>query len=109
MAASEYLSTRSEKTTKQPVRAAVYTGIAYIITVSLLILPYLLLNNEYLCLAISLATAVVIIAVFNYYISVAKSEKFSRRFVEMTGISLGVAALSFIISYFIRMWLGIDV
>ncbi len=38
MAASEYLSTRSEKTSKQPVRAAIYTGIAYIITVTLLIL-----------------------------------------------------------------------
>src|SRR4026209_2850478 len=45
MAASEYLSTRSEETTKQPVRAAIYTGIAYISTVALLILPYLLLDN----------------------------------------------------------------
>jgi VIT1/CCC1 family predicted Fe2+/Mn2+ transporter len=41
MAASEYLSTRSEKTDKHPVRAAVYTGIAYISTVTLLVLPYL--------------------------------------------------------------------
>src|SRR5574341_282925 len=38
MAASEYLSTRSEETEKHPFRAAVYTGIAYIITVTLLIL-----------------------------------------------------------------------
>ena len=45
MAASEYLSTRSEKTSKHPVRAAIYTGIAYITTVTMLILPYLLLAN----------------------------------------------------------------
>ena len=45
MAASEYLSTRSEKTDKHPVRAAIYTGIAYIITVTLLVLPYLLIQN----------------------------------------------------------------
>ena len=45
MAASEYLSTRSEDTSKQPVRAAIYTGIAYIITVALLVLPYLLFDN----------------------------------------------------------------
>jgi len=109
MAASEYLSTRSEDTGKHPVRAAVYTGIAYIITVTLLILPYLLLTNYYLDLGISLATAVIIIAVFNYYISVAKGESFRARFLEMAGLSLSVAAFSFIIGYFIRVWLGVEI
>lgn len=109
MAASEYLSTRSEKTSKHPVRAAVYTGIAYIITVTLLILPYLLFENYYLDLVIALTTAVVIIAVFNYYISVAKGESFRERFVEMAGLSLSVAAFSFVIGYFIRQWLGIEI
>jgi len=110
MAASEYLSTRSEKTDKQPVRAAVYTGIAYIITVTLLVLPYLIMpKNFYVDLIIALTTSVIIIAVFNYYISVAKGESFRARFVEMAGLSLSVAAFSFIIGYFIRMWLGIEV
>lgn len=77
MAASEYLSTRSEKTDKHPVRAAVYTGIAYVITVTLLVLPYLVSPNTfYIDLAIALTTGVIIIAVFNYYISVAKGESF---------------------------------
>jgi VIT1/CCC1 family predicted Fe2+/Mn2+ transporter len=109
MAASEYLSTRSEDTGKQPVRAAIYTGIAYIITVTLLILPYLLFTNYYLDLAISLATAVMIIAIFNYYISVAKGESFRVRFLEMAGLSLSVATFSFIIGYLIRIWLGVEV
>ena len=109
MAASEYLSTRSEKTSKQPVRAAIYTGIAYIITVTLLILPYLLFENYYLDLGIALTTAVIIIAVFNYYISVAKGESFRERFLEMAGLSLSVAAFSFVIGYFIRTWLGIEI
>jgi VIT1/CCC1 family predicted Fe2+/Mn2+ transporter len=109
MAASEYLSTRSEKTDKHPLRAAIYTGIAYIITVTLLIMPYLLLTNYYLCLAISLSTAVLIIAAFNYYISVAKDEPFRKRFFEMAGLSLSVALFSFVIGYFIRLWLGINV
>ena len=108
MAASEYLSTRSEKTSKHPVRAAIYTGIAYITTVTLLILPYLLFENYYLDLVIALTTAVIIIAVFNYYISVAKGESFRERFVEMAGLSLSVAAFSFVIGYFIRIWLGIE-
>ncbi|MCE9644849.1 MAG: VIT1/CCC1 transporter family protein [Chloroflexi bacterium] len=109
MAASEYLSTRSEKTSKHPVRAAVYTGIAYIVTVTLLILPYLLFENYYLDLAIALTTAVIIIAVFNYYISIAKGESFKERFLEMAGLSLSVAAFSFVIGYFIRRWLGIEI
>lgn len=109
MAASEYLSVRSEGTDKHPIRAAVYTGIAYILTVALLILPYLLFPNYYIDLAISLTTAVVIIAVFNYYISVAREEPFRKRFLEMAGLSLGVAAFSFGIGYLIRIWLGIEI
>ena len=109
MAASEYLSTRSEKTSKEPVRAAIYTGIAYIFTVSLLVLPYLLIENYYIDLAITMTIAVLIIAVFNYYISVAKGESFKARFLEMAGLSLSVALFSFIIGYFIRIWLKIEV
>ena len=108
MAASEYLSTRSEDTTKQPVRAAIYTGIAYIVTVALLVLPYLIFENYILDLVIALITAILIIAVFNYYISVAKGESFRERFLEMAGLSLGVAAFSFVIGYLIRNWLGIE-
>ncbi|HEX6269366.1 MAG TPA: VIT1/CCC1 transporter family protein [Anaerolineales bacterium] len=109
MAASEYLSTRSEDTNKHPVRAAIYTGIAYISTVALLVLPYLLFENYILDLIIVLTTAVIIIAVFNYYISVAKGEPFRARFLEMAGLSLGVALFSFVIGYFIRQWLGIEI
>ncbi len=109
MAASEYLSTRSEETDKHPVRAAVYTGIAYIITVTLLVLPYLIIQNYIIDLVITLAVAVLIIAGFNYYISVAKDEPFRPRFLEMAGLSLGVALFSFIIGYFIRQWLGVDI
>ena len=109
MAASEYLSTRSEQTDKNPVRAAIYTGLTYIITVALLILPYLILDNYLVCLAISLTTAVAIIAVFNYYIAVARDESFRRRFTEMAGVSLAVALFSFVIGYVIRQLLGVEV
>jgi len=109
MAASEYLATRSEETDKHPVRAAIYTGIAYIITVTLLVLPYLLIDNYIIDLIITLTIGVLIIAIFNYYISVAKDESFKKSFLEMAGLSLGVATFSFIIGYFIRQWLGVDI
>lgn len=110
MAASEYLSTRSEATGKQPVRAAIYTGIAYIFTVALLVLPYLISPATYILdLIIALIVGVVIIAGFNYYISVAKDEPFRERFAEMAILSLSVAAVSFGIGYLIRLWLGIEI
>ena len=109
MAASEYLSTKSEDTNRHPVRAAVYTGIAYIVTVGLLVLPYLLIKNYILDRIIALVTAVIIIAVFNYYIAVAKGESFRERFLEMAILSISVAALSFVLGYFISKWLGIQV
>jgi len=109
MAASEYLSVRAEKSEKQPLKSAVYTGIAYIITVAILILPYLIFKNYYLCLAITLTAAVLIIALFNYYLSVVRDEPFVKRFVSMAGISLGIAALSFVIGYFIRTVMGVKI
>ncbi len=109
MAASEYLSTKSEETTKNPFRAALYTGVAYVVTVLVLILPYLVLMNYYVCLACTLAAAILVIGFFNYYVSVAKSLPFRRRFFEMAGLSLGVAVLSFGVGFLLRAVFGIEV
>ncbi len=109
MAASEYLSTRSENTGKSPLKAALYTGSAYLFTVLVLIFPYLFLENYYVCLGLSLTSAVLIVAVFNYYISVAQDEPFGRRFLEMAGVSFAVAAFSFGIGYVLRAFLGVEV
>ena len=109
MAASEYLSTKSEETSKNPIKASVYTGIAYIFTVITLILPYLLVQNIYICLTLTLLAAIGIIAVFNYYIAVAKDLNFTGRFLEMAGLSLSVAVLSFLVGFILRAFFGIEV
>lgn len=109
MAASEYLSTKSEETTKDPFKASIYTGIAYVVTVLVLILPYLVLENYYVCLGCTLVAAILVIGFFNYYIAVAKDVPFRQRFLEMTGLSLSVAALSFGIGVVMRTVFGIDV
>lgn len=109
MAASEYLSTKSEGESSRALKAALYTGVAYIITVILLVLPFLILANYFLSLAITLGIAVLIILFFNYYVSVAKDLNFRQRFLEMAGLSLGVAALSFGIGYLVRVFLGIEI
>lgn len=109
MAASEYLSTKSEETDKDPLKAAVYTGLAYILTVIVLIFPYLILPNYYLSLVIALVAAIVIIFAFNYYISVAKDVPFRHRFLEMAGLSMGVAGFSFAIGFVLRILFNVDV
>lgn len=110
MAASEYLSTKTESDeVKNPRKAAIYTGFAYIGTVVLLILPYLILANLYISLIVTLSIAVAIIFFFTYYYSVAKDMPFKKQFIEMASISLGVAIFSFGIGYVIRLIFGIDV
>jgi VIT1/CCC1 family predicted Fe2+/Mn2+ transporter len=109
MASSEYLSTKAEGADQHPLKAAFYTGVAYVVTVVLLILPFLVLPNFYVSLACTLLTAVIIIALFNFYISVAKDLPFKRRFVEMAGLSLGVAGLSFMVGLALRFFLGVEV
>lgn len=110
MASSEFLSARSEGRT-DALKSCTYTGVAYLITVILLILPFLLLGNaQYLiALAIMMAIVVGIIAVFTYYISVAQDGKFKSRFLEMTLISVGVAVLSFVVGALAKHFLGVEV
>jgi VIT1/CCC1 family predicted Fe2+/Mn2+ transporter len=109
MAASGYLSAKQENTGKDPVKACVVTGTAYVVTVILLITPYLFFKNIFVCLGMVLAMAVSIIFVFTYYISVAKELDFKKRFLEMAGISLGVASINFAIGLIIRKVFGISV
>lgn len=109
MAASEYLSTKAEKAAGiKPLKASIYTGTTYTATVMVLILPYLLIENPFLCLAWTLVSAVFIIAGFNFYLSVARDEPFKRHFLEMAGVSLGVSGISFGIGYAIRVFLGVE-
>ena len=107
MAASEYLSTKTEESTKEPVNAAVYTGIAYIVTVVLLILPYLVFSNYFVALAVMMTTVFGVIAFFSFYMSVLRDEKFSRHFFSMAAISVGVALISFLFGSVIQNFIDI--
>jgi VIT1/CCC1 family predicted Fe2+/Mn2+ transporter len=109
MAASEYLSQRSEGEGDKAIKSSIYTGTAYIITVILLILPYLLIDHFMIALGATLSIGIAIIFFFNYYISVAKDLNFRERFTEMALISLGVSAITFLIGVLVRQFIGIDI
>ena len=110
MASSEFLAARSEGRT-DALKSCTYTGVAYLITVVLLVLPYLLLGStQYLAaLACMLLVVVLIIAGFTYYTSVAMDQPFKSRFLEMALISIGVAVVSFFVGILAKQLLGVDI
>ena len=109
MAASEYLATKTEGGQKSPTKASVYTGITYVLVVLFLISPYLILNNLYLALGLTILAALIVIFIFTFYVSVAQDLPFQKRFWEMILISLGIAALTFGIGWLIRIFFNIEI
>jgi vacuolar iron transporter family protein len=110
MAASNYLAERANRS-ETAVKSSIYTGMAYLITVVLLILPYLILPDAFYVAAfiIMIIMVVLIIGSFNFYVSVVQSIPFWPRFTEMATITLGISALSFVIGIIAKNILGVDV
>lgn len=110
MAASNYLAERANKN-PHALKACIYTGIAYIVTVILLVSPYLFFPGRMylaaLCAMIFIVVA--IIFCFNYYIAIVRSEAFWPRFLEMATISLSVALISFLIGLLAKLCFNLDV
>ena len=78
-------------------------------TVTVLVLPFFVLAHPLTALAFTLVGAVAVIALFTFFMTVVRDVPFRRNFVEMLSISLGVAAVSFLIGLAARHLLGADV
>ncbi len=119
MGASEYLSSRAEKKEESALRAAFFTWISYLITVLLLVSPYLFIQSGLLAydgiephsqaLIGTFAIGLLIVAIFNFYVSVVEEVSFKTRFLEMTGILGGVSLISYAIGIVLRGVLGVEV
>ena len=107
MAASEYLSQVSEKA-RYPVKAAFYTGMVYLLTVILLVLPFFLIKNPLIALALTLLVGALIVSVFSFFVAVVQDRSFKKMFLQMVTISFGVAAISFGIGYLVRVFFNIS-
>ncbi len=110
MASSEFLAAKSEGRS-DALKSCSYTGIAYLFTVVLLILPYLVFGTAQFipALVCMLLIVVAIIAGFTYYTSVAQDQPFKSRFLEMAIISITVAVVSFVVGILAKKFLGVDV
>jgi VIT1/CCC1 family predicted Fe2+/Mn2+ transporter len=110
MAASNYLAERADGN-PHALKASLYTGVAYLLTVVVLIMPYLLYPNDMYIWALvtMLVSVVIIILAFTFYISVAQNKPFLPRFGKMAAISLGVAAISYFIGILAKFARGVEV
>jgi VIT1/CCC1 family predicted Fe2+/Mn2+ transporter len=109
VASTEYLATKSGEGGRSPFKAALYGGLTNIVTFLFLLFPYLIFDNVYLSLGVMIFNAIVVVFLFSFYISVAREISFRKRFSEMVLLSLGVAALAFVIGYLARMFLHLNI
>ncbi len=108
MSASEYLSAKEEEK-RDPLLSALITGIAYFLTVFLLILPYLIFKNALIALILTLFLASLIILGFNFYVATVKNVSFKERALKMFLISFGVALFNFLLGFLIRKTFKIEI
>ncbi len=101
MAASNYFSEKEEER-KDPVKSAVYTGVAYLLVVFILVIPFLVLDSIVLSVSIMLVLTVCIIGFYTFYVSTIKGEKFLNRFTEMFLVVSVVTIVSFLLGNFIQ-------
>ena len=108
MGASCYLA---ERTNENPhaFRAGVTTGVSYLGTCALLILPYFLLTHTYSALFLSFVIAVLIIFSCNFCIGRAHGRGFIKHALEMLIICASVSVVSFMIGELAKHLLGIAI
>ena len=105
MAASEYLAVREDSAKekkKSSLKKAFYTGTTYIVAVLILISPYIILNNVYTSLMITLSLALCLIAF--YTLSISKENKIPpwKRFIQMATITIAVSIISFVVGILLK-------
>lgn len=109
MAAAEYLSQRSEKTVKSPLKAALYTGAVYMFVVAVLVAPYFILANYYAALGLIIGCVILVILGSSFFVSVVQDKSFKKIFWEMAAVCLSVSFIAFLIGFGARKLLNIEI
>ncbi|MGH2735115.1 MAG: VIT1/CCC1 transporter family protein [Actinomycetota bacterium] len=112
MAASNFLSvgmsTPSERGEQKATKSALYTGVAYLVVVLALVVPFFVAERQ-IALAAMWAIAVAIIAGFSYYSSVLLEGSFMKSFLQMLALGLGIAVVTFVFGRIISSAFDISV
>lgn len=107
MVASEYLSQKADAAEDgEPLKAAAYTGIVYVVVVAAIVSPYFIFEHHFAALAVSLGAVVVIVSVFTFFMSVVKNLTYRKALFEVSSITAGVIALSLGLGMLIKLIFG---
>lgn len=109
MAASEFLAKEAETRQNNSYFAAFCTGIAYLLTTAILLLPYFIFTLPFTALIFSFIAAALIIIGFTYVAAKIRHVSFIKGCLKMLAISFSVAALSFLISWLAKSWWNIEI
>ena len=106
MGASNYLAVRTDGGRRAFI-SALYTGVAYMATCAVLIVPFFVFENRAVEIVLMFAIAVAEIFGFNYYLGRVNHRPYMRKFLEMLGVCAGVSVIAFLIGLGANKYLGI--
>lgn len=110
MAGSAYLEAKENPNELiKPLTYSLYTGISYILTTAILVAPFFIFDSIMESLILMFICAFIAIVSYTYYISVAKDLSFTKRVLQMSAITFGVAIISFLIGYLVKYYFGIEI
>ncbi len=109
MTASEYLSQKAGGNSTTAMWRGVMTGIAYVFTSALLLVPFVLFRNPFVAVSATYIVGVAIIFGFNYLKSKMNAQKFLPAFIEMLVVCFVVTTVAFIIGESARVLFGISI
>ncbi|WP_323585868.1 VIT1/CCC1 transporter family protein [Aliarcobacter butzleri] len=110
MAGSAYLEAKENPSELiKPFTYSLYTGVSYILTTAILVIPFFIFDSIIESLILMFICAFIAIVSYNFYISVAKDLSFTKRVLQMSAITFGVAIISFLIGYLVKYYFGIDI
>ena len=106
MGASNYLAVRTDGGRRAFI-SALYTGVAYMATCAVLIVPFFVFENRAVEMVLMFAIAVAEIFGFNYYLGRVNHRPYMRKFLEMLGVCAGLSVIAFLIGLGANKYLGI--
>lgn len=101
MASSAYLQAAHEDG-RDPLIAAGFTGISYLLIAVALVLPFIFLPSLPLSIGAMLTIVLILVSVISFYSSILLGKSYPRQLRQILFLSLGVALLSFTFGYILN-------